>query len=816
MSRSTTLLQALALFILLSLIPASFALPNGTALVWTLVIPFIPLFIVIVGYNRWRTICPLAWIAAIGQFLQWIPKRKVPVWFEKNYYYFQFGLLFIAFTARLLLLNFEGSLLAAFFITVAILAFLSNLIYAGKTWCNFFCPVGVVEKIYCGSNALLSQQSSACGSCVACKSNCPDIDLEKGYWKENSDSSKRVVFYAFAGLVFGFYAYYYAISGSWDYYFNGKWTYIATAYTDLLSPGFYFLPIIPKVIAAPLTLLFFSILSYLLFAQLEKLIPHLKWARNKDPKSIEHIVKSVAAYSAFNIFYIFAGAPTFSHYPTLYAMFHFIVIVVSTVILWKEIFREERFYLQERFAQKILSKWKGSSPAPTNLKEIYYTYANQQENQQDKLDLYKETVLELLSDGTLSKEDFTLLDKIREQLGLTEVEHKKILRSLKRDNEELFDESHALSSEKIYQLKIYKQHLQELLVQETNADEIQKAQQRFHINDEEHQRIYEELVRSSNNNLEERIEVKLKQLKQSAKLIGALSFHQEQKSTSYLLFILSKNFIQKFKRLCNTMSLLSPQDKEILKHLNKQMELYFNRGANESVELPLPVLYSLKHQNTLHQVIESLQDISIYDQERMNLIIRDHLAYDEEELTAAILYYFYEHQLFNIIDYRTYTQSECSLISEITRVMKEKRRSITHIEVMAYLHVVPLFNTLGPEELHQLSMKTSKKVFKTGEEIVSQGDDGDTFYIITKGSAEVHINKNNSITHLATLGEGDYIGEVSIVSHTNRTATVTANGDVETLCLSASAFERLLNTYPHLALRIMKDITGRLLEQNSV
>ena len=816
MSRSTTLLQALALFILLALIPASYLLPNGTALVWTLVIPFIPIFIVIVGYNRWRIICPLAWIAAIGQFLQWIPKRKVPRWFEKNYYPFQFGLLFLAFTARLLLLNFEGTFLAGFFLLVAVLAFLSNLVYAGKTWCNFFCPVGVVEKIYCGSNALLSQQSSACASCVACKNNCPDIDLEKGYWKENSFGSKRAVFYAFAGLVFGFYAYYYAISGSWDYYFHGEWTYAATAYTDMLSPGFYFLPSVPKIVAAPVTLLFFSALSYLFFIQLEKVIPYLKWARNKDKKSIEHIVKSISAYSAFNIFYVFAGAPTFNHYPVLYALFHFIIIVVSTVILWKEIFREERFYLQERFAQKILSKWKGTAPAPTNLKEIYYTYANQQENQQDKLDLYKETVLELISDGTLSKEDFTLLDKIREQLGLTEAEHKKVLRSLKRDNEELFDESHALSSEKIYQLKIYKQHLQELLAQETNADEIQKAQQRFHIEDEEHQKIYQELVQSSNSNLEGRIEIKLKQLKQSAKLIGALSFHQESKSTAYLLFILSKNFAKKFKRLCNTMSLLSPPDKEILKHLHKQMDLYFGRAINETVELPLPVLYSLKHQNTLHEIIESLQDVSIYDEERLNLIIRDHLIYDEEELTAAILYYFYEHELFNIIDYRTYTQSECMLISEITRIMKEKRRSISHIEVMAYLHVVPLFNTLGPEELHQLSMKTSKKTFKTGEAIVTQGEDGDTFYIITKGSAEVHINKNGSISHLATLEEGEYIGEVSIISHTSRTATVTASSDVETLSLSASAFERLLNAYPHLALRIMKDITGRLLEQNSV
>ena len=815
MSRSTTFLQALALFVLLGFLPASYWLPNGTALIWTIVIPIIPLFIVVVGYNRWRKICPLAWIAAVGQFLHWVPKRKVSSWFEKNYYTFQFSLLFLAFSTRLLLLNFEGTSLALFFLSVVFMAFLTNLVYAGKTWCNFFCPVGVIEKIYCGSNALLSQQTSACGSCVACKSNCPDIDLEKGYWKENSDTSKRMVFYAFAGLVFGFYAYYYAISGSWDYYFDGTWTNPALAYTDLLSPGFFFLPIVPKIIAVPMTLLFFSVASYLIFTQLEKLVPQMKWAKHKDQKSVEHIVKAMAAFAAFNIFYVFAGAPTFSYYPVLYALFHFAVIVVSSIVLWKEIFREERFYLQERFAQKILNKWRGPWPAPTNLKEIYYTYANQQENQQDKLDLYKETVLELLSDGTLSKEDFTLLDKIREQLGLTESEHNKVLRSLKRDNSNLFDEENALTSEKIYQLKIYKEHLRELLEQEINADEIQKAQKRFHINDDEHQRIYEELMHSDNN-LEDRVATKLKQLRQSAKLIAALSFYQEQKSTAYLLFTLSNSFEKKFELLCNTLTLLSPKDRVALITLNRQMNAYLNRNINEHVEITPPQLLSEQYNAKLHLILDALQDVVMYDQERLTLIIREHLVYQEEELTSAILYYFYEHELYNIIDYRTYSRSECSLISEITRAIRERSRSITHIEIMAYLHMVPIFSTLDSEELHQLSMETTKVSFKDGKNIVKQGDDGDSFYIITHGSADVNIEKHDKHAHLATLKEGDYIGEVSIVSNTKRTATVTANGDVQTLRLSSEAFDKLLNRNPHLALRIMKDITARLLEQNSI
>ena len=141
MSRTTTLLQALALLVLLSFLPISFFLPNGTALVWTVLIPILPLFIVVVGYNRWRKICPLAWVAALGQFLQWVPKRNVSGWFEKNYYTFQFTLLFLALSTRLLLLNFEGTFLALFFLALVVIAFVTNIVYAGKSWCNFFCSV---------------------------------------------------------------------------------------------------------------------------------------------------------------------------------------------------------------------------------------------------------------------------------------------------------------------------------------------------------------------------------------------------------------------------------------------------------------------------------------------------------------------------------------------------------------------------------------------------------------------------------------------------------------------------------------------------
>ena len=180
---SLNTLKIIAIVVFLSLVPILFLFSDSTSVVWTIVIPIVPIFLLIIAYSNWRKICPLAFLASLSQNLTWIEKRKVPQWFEENFYYFQYFLLFIAFNARLVILNFDNFYLGVFFIAVVIISFLINLVFTGKSWCNFFCPVGVVEKIYCLSNSGNYNNNSACSTCSACKKNCPDIDVESSYWK---------------------------------------------------------------------------------------------------------------------------------------------------------------------------------------------------------------------------------------------------------------------------------------------------------------------------------------------------------------------------------------------------------------------------------------------------------------------------------------------------------------------------------------------------------------------------------------------------------------------------------------------------------
>ena len=489
-------LEAIALIVFVSLIPMLFLVEDSTSIVWTVIIPILPILFITIGYSNWRNICPLAFFSKISQKLTWIEKRKVPEWFEENFYFFQYSLLFISFSSRLILLNFDNFYLGLFLILIILSAFAINLVYTGKSWCNFFCPVGVVEKIYCGSNSHKSDVSSACSTCSACKRNCPDIDMESNYWKESTNNQKTFVFYSFSGLVLGFYLYFYLKSGSFEYYFSGIWAHESIS---MFSDGFFFAPFIPVFIAAPITLALFSIVSFYIFKMIEQFIWKRKIFKSISYVTLTHRIKIVAAFVAFNIFYAFAGAPAYSHYPLFYAIFHFLVIVMSAIVLHSEFFREESYFLQERFAMKMIKKWDFSKPIPTNLKEIYYTYTNDSKNSADRLKTYRETISDLLQEGILTEESMVILEKLRSQMGISAKDHLDVLRDIKLNNQDLFDTNIEQSAEKKYQRNSYKKMLEDALEEhsELNTVFLQSLQKQFCITDAVHKKIMDGIVNSN-------------------------------------------------------------------------------------------------------------------------------------------------------------------------------------------------------------------------------------------------------------------------------------------------------------------------------
>jgi hypothetical protein len=419
-----------------------------------------------VGYHVWRRICPLAVAGQLGRLVGKPGARKMGDWMGRNYLLVQLGLMIVALSLRLVVTNGSAIGLAAFLGGVVLAAIAVSFVYAGKTWCNFLCPVGLVEKIYTeparSASGAAPGLNSQCSPCVACKKHCPDIDLEQGYWKEVSDKPRRIAYYAWPGIVAAFYTYYYLARGDWTYYFAGRWAYEREPLWS--DPGLYFAPAIPRAVAAPLTLIAFGLVSYIVFATLERIVIAVS---QRDPLRVRHGMLALAGLVAFNAFYCFAGQPTLQKLPAWAVTgWGLVVVFASTAIFMRRLARREDAYVQEKFAQKILKKWEwGDAPPSDDLKDIYLLHTERTKQREARLRAYKETVREMVADGLVTRNELAILDSLRAQLGVSDKDHQKILGELSAEERQLFDPAYQGSVETRLAREQYKKELERIVVE---------------------------------------------------------------------------------------------------------------------------------------------------------------------------------------------------------------------------------------------------------------------------------------------------------------------------------------------------------------
>jgi|SRR5687768_5681068 len=110
----------------------------------------------------------------------------------------------------------------------------------------------------------------------------------------------------------------------------------------------------------------------------------------------------------------------------------------------------------------------------------------------------------------------------------------------------------------------------------------------------------------------------------------------------------------------------------------------------------------------------------------------------------------------------------------------------------------PLFEVLGNEEREALVKEMELESHEEGAIIISEGEAGTSMYIITSGEVKVYTRgtKGSGSVYLAKLGEGDFFGEVSVLTGKPRTATITASRPTELLRLDKEKLDNALGTYP--------------------
>jgi MFS family permease len=114
----------------------------------------------------------------------------------------------------------------------------------------------------------------------------------------------------------------------------------------------------------------------------------------------------------------------------------------------------------------------------------------------------------------------------------------------------------------------------------------------------------------------------------------------------------------------------------------------------------------------------------------------------------------------------------------------DRRALVPDKERFELLRSLDLFAPLAQPALEQVSARAFDVTLSAGSEVIREGDRGDRFYVIREGSAEV----SSRGARVATLGPGQYFGEIALLRDVPRTATVEAVSELRLLALERDDF----------------------------
>lgn len=139
----------------------------------------------------------------------------------------------------------------------------------------------------------------------------------------------------------------------------------------------------------------------------------------------------------------------------------------------------------------------------------------------------------------------------------------------------------------------------------------------------------------------------------------------------------------------------------------------------------------------------------------------------------------------------------------------------TSEETIALLQTVPVFSTLGPEDLAEVAAVTVPRQFASGEMVFREGDSSDTCYVMRSGRARaIREHTDGRTITLATFGPGEIFGELAMFDDERRSATVEAVEDTEAAAILGGDMRRLLRAHPDIAVKLLAALGRRLRETN--
>ncbi|MGI8655805.1 MAG: Crp/Fnr family transcriptional regulator [Pyrinomonadaceae bacterium] len=137
--------------------------------------------------------------------------------------------------------------------------------------------------------------------------------------------------------------------------------------------------------------------------------------------------------------------------------------------------------------------------------------------------------------------------------------------------------------------------------------------------------------------------------------------------------------------------------------------------------------------------------------------------------------------------------------TEDTDARRERKRHQETDKRTEALRQVEIFHTLTDDERGELATHLKIAPFVRGEAMTQQGATAHWLYILTRGEADVQVEVDGRDEKVAALGEGDFFGEMGLMTGETRQATVIASTDAECYRLDKEAFHDIVRRRPEIA-----------------
>jgi CRP/FNR family transcriptional regulator, cyclic AMP receptor protein len=121
------------------------------------------------------------------------------------------------------------------------------------------------------------------------------------------------------------------------------------------------------------------------------------------------------------------------------------------------------------------------------------------------------------------------------------------------------------------------------------------------------------------------------------------------------------------------------------------------------------------------------------------------------------------------------------------------------------LRKVPLFADLDRADLDRVGQVSTELQIPAGEHLMREGELAHEMFVVLDGTLEV----TRDGQPVATIGPGDFAGEMALLTRAARNSTVTATSDVRVLHIDGRAFGELLHKAPHIAVTMLPIVARR-------